>query len=897
LICLTDNTNKFSSNYGITKIIQQIGTNIYEIQSPLTIYSDSSTSTLGYKYDAGTLITNTSINKEFFFEIPSVVNQYGSFVSTLNDFLLPCINSDYFSPTKTGNYKACIVNMGSKDYIFFGENDVAGVNDFAVNTLLAPYTSVCEIELGYTPPKTYNGREINGLKSSPTLSTPHTNNIDYCIHDGQYFFETSSLSIDDIVVKNTSNHFINGRTIQSQSGNGYKISTLAGGYTEGFQSPRASNKTWSKNRTFPISSAKSQYSSGTDPQVGNFIILHNDSIVSKVTNVTSSGSNWHIEITPNISFGVQNGSDLNLYTTYGTVTNGFYTPVDFDIYEGLAINRFVQTQSFYEIKSFDFYNQETNNIYENITYDEFQNSNSNIYNNNQYIIDTKVLLDLPNTGISDTFVIENFAQTLTNKDFSGNVFFRGTQKIRDDALTLPSQGTASYTYSSNMKIDFLTNINTYYYDGTGSDWNFLNGGIFYTGASIHYVPASYIEVGSSDAGTHGKLHFKVQGINTSNTTTEIERMTITSNGNVGIGTSSPSQTLDVDGGIKVKGTGSNPGLTMDNVLYVQRSGNGASYSSYDYHAFYTNSTSGAETGSERMRILSNGRVGIGTTSPGQKLSIQDGNLGVFNSSKDIMALFAGSYGNYLHIGCWNQAGSTSKNIVLNQYGGNVGIGTTSPAQKLHVAGNIQTTGGVYLKSHGINYLSNGNGDGASLSTGNVTFRSWWGIRYLDYTSTCRCFISTRSGTWYGNTASTSDDRCKREEVYIQDALNTILKLKPQNYKKYFNLDCSGQYQYESGLIAQEVYYDTPELQHLIKLPEDADLSGNPIPTSDDPQVDPDYSIWGSTPASVNYIGLIPYLIKAVQEQQEVIETEKTKNTTLETQITSILARLDILENS
>ena len=427
LVCLTDNTNKFSSTDGITKIIEQIGTtDTYVIQSPLLISSDTFTSTLGYKYDANTLITDTATNNQFFFEIPSVVNQYGSFVSTLNDFLLPCINSDYVSSPKSGTYKACIVSMGSKYYIFFGAYDVGGTNDFAVNSSLAPYDSVCEIELGYTPPQTYNGREINGLRNAPTTSSSITNNIAYCIHNGQYVFETYLVNINDVVVKNTSNLPINGRYIQSQTGYGYKLSTLVSGYIEGFQVPRASNKTWSKNKALNIFTGKTQYQQGTNPQIGNFLICNDPNfIVSKITNVISNGSNWEIEITPNVHFGnLISGSDLYLYTTYGTITNGFYSPVDFDIYEGLPVNRFTQTQDFYENKSYDFYNQETNNIYENRTYDEFLNSNSNIYNNNQYSIDTTVLLDLPNTGINDTFVIENYAQNLSQKTFTDDTTFQ-----------------------------------------------------------------------------------------------------------------------------------------------------------------------------------------------------------------------------------------------------------------------------------------------------------------------------------------------------------------------------------------------------------------------------------------------------------------------------------------
>ena len=73
---------------------------------------------------------------------------------------------------------------------------------------------------------------------------------------------------------------------------------------------------------------------------------------------------------------------------------------------------------------------------------------------------------------------------------------------------------------------------------------------------------------------------------------------------------------------------------------------------------------------------------------------------------------------------------------------------------------------------------------------------------------------------------------------------------------------------ESGVIAQEIYYDAPGSRHLVHRGKpDIDEKGNSIPlpeipTSIDPQQDPDYSSWGKDPASVNYIGSAAYLIKA-----------------------------------
>jgi hypothetical protein len=63
-----------------------------------------------------------------------------------------------------------------------------------------------------------------------------------------------------------------------------------------------------------------------------------------------------------------------------------------------------------------------------------------------------------------------------------------------------------------------------------------------------------------------------------------------------------------------------------------------------------------------------------------------------------MGLFSPSYGNYLHIGSWNAQGSVSKTLVLQQMGGNVGIGITNPSYRLHVVGDIYATANVIAMS-------------------------------------------------------------------------------------------------------------------------------------------------------------------------------------------------------
>ena len=126
----------------------------------------------------------------------------------------------------------------------------------------------------------------------------------------------------------------------------------------------------------------------------------------------------------------------------------------------------------------------------------------------------------------------------------------------------------------------------------------------------------------------------------------------------------------------------------------------------------------------------------------------------------------------------------------------------------------------------------------------------------------------------GTTVHTSDDRLKINEVKIEKGLEYIKQLTPQIYdkKESFNANISKK---DSGLIAQDIWYKTPELRHLVKTPESWKIQHMELGNSINP--DPSYNEYGwsnETPAAVNYIGLIAYLVRSIQElNSKYIENE------------------------
>jgi hypothetical protein len=403
----------------------------------------------------------------------------------------------------------------------------------------------------------------------------------------------------------------------------------------------------------------------------------------------------------------------------------------------------------------------------------------------------------------------------------------------------------------------------------------------------------------------------------------------TVSGNVGIGTTAAApatQALDVrgnvrlgaNGGSSATGTGQTiefvgPGLNTDPVGFYRVNpasdqselrvvvGDGAD----NNDKFVVGRTSASAEGgiptstfTPNFTVTSAGNVGIGTSTPAQKLDVT-GNANVSGNSS---------------VGGLLTAGSATVS-------GNVGIGTSTPGQKLDVAGNANVSGnavvagtlgiGTTTPAGGLHITSGNGGPGTGTGTAGVvmggaaTLPPYLELRgsgtsgspttpYLDFAETSDQDYATRLISVGGtlnvsgsnalllkvngsvqatNVTYTSDARFKQHVRPLVGALSSVLALRGVRYEwNALGVQHGGTAgASQVGVLAQEVEKVYPEL----------------VSTDKDGY------------KAVNYAQLTPVLLEAIKELAAQNEALKAQNAALKAETTAALetfeARLRRLE--
>lgn len=347
-------------------------------------------------------------------------------------------------------------------------------------------------------------------------------------------------------------------------------------------------------------------------------------------------------------------------------------------------------------------------------------------------------------------------------------------------------------------------------------------------------------------------------------------ITITSDEKIGIGTASPAAQVELNGDgelLRLDGTGGAArsirfrGLSTSTPAFITVDG------SFKLHCEDSGTHMEFHTAdSERMRIDAAGRLMIGTTTEGQA---DADDLTVANASGNVGISLRTTTTGYasIYFSDATSGGAEASGAVQYKHDDNYMRFTTAESERLRIDSsgnfmlnktntNFDTTGFHVFggSANGRTFITVSNDEVLSLNRkGNAGII----LRFFDDESLVGS-IST-------NANSLPSDRNFKKNINDLDlGLNLVTKLKPSQFHyKHDEDDLPVMY----GLVAQDLEESLTE----VGIEKNSTWLLQHEPNDDEKQSD----------YSVDYLKLTPILIKAMQEQQEIIEDLKSRIETLE----------------